>query len=187
MIHLGFAVLAALHVSDTEPVWPAAPTTESDRLATHIRTIYPRCRYARTLASAILLESKVRGLDPALFTAIAWTESGFRPWVTGKYGSIGLWQLLPGPWLEEPWNEIRDVLDPHWEKLSRRRRERVLRSVLFATYMAGWVVEYHLGFCGDHRARCYARYQTGRSSVSPAYVRHLEQRSAAVRRALRGE
>lgn len=60
-----------------------------------------RARFALQYAGRILVEAKRRNLNPIILTAIAWTESDFRPWVKGqgtdrRAGEVGVWQLIPG-------------------------------------------------------------------------------------------
>ena len=160
--------------------------TETDRLEAHIRRVCPRCDHARLLADSILTEATAHGLDPALLAAIAWTESGYRRWVNGSAGEVGIWQIIPGGWLTPGYDDIRG-LTPPWDRLSLRTRRTLARNVRVGTYLAAWIITYHVERCGDHRAACYARYQTGRPPVSRRYQQLLERRSQAVRRRLRGE
>jgi hypothetical protein len=66
-----------------------------------------RSRYRRhvagVLSSRIVAEARRFKLDPIVMGTIAWIESGYRPWVRGKYGGVGrrsnevgVWQLIPG-------------------------------------------------------------------------------------------
>jgi hypothetical protein len=158
---------------------PHTPT-QSDKLTAHILRVYPKCTYARTLADHILLESAVRGLDPAMLAAIAWTESGYRTWVRGSSGEYGLWQLMDGNWLSAPWEEIRGQR-PSWRGLGKMGRRGAIMDVRVSTYLAAWLLEYHTGRCGDHRAVCAARYQSGGPRVTGYYVRRLKRRSAIIR------
>lgn len=49
----------------------------------------------RALAPAIARAAAAQGVDPALLSAVAWTESGFRQGATSVAGAQGLMQLMP--------------------------------------------------------------------------------------------
>jgi hypothetical protein len=175
-------VLLALY----SPYHPTTPRPEVRRLGAHILMVYPRCPYAGELADAIWVEALSRGIDPALLAAIAWTESGYRRGVRGSSGEIGLWQLLPGPWLAGPWSEVRGHRPP-WRRLSKAARRRLCADILVGTYLAGWIVEHHLQICGEHSANCYAAYNSGSVRyVRPSYVRRIRRRAEVIREVLMG-
>ncbi len=50
---------------------------------------------ARPYASAIARAAAAEGVDPALLSSVAWTESGFRPDARSGAGALGLMQLMP--------------------------------------------------------------------------------------------
>lgn len=50
---------------------------------------------ARPFANAIAQAAQQAGVDPALLSAVAWTESGFNPSATSSAGAQGLMQLMP--------------------------------------------------------------------------------------------
>ena len=186
MLDIIFALLVGLITGEPSGDW--IMDEQAELLAAHVLKVCPGCSHGPLLAESILTEAMARGLDPALMAAVAWTESGYQRGVTGKYGSIGLWQLYPGHWLAEPWDEIRigpREVRPPWGRLSRRAREVLLRDVLVSTYMAGWVMAYHLERCAEGGPACYARYQTGRARVSPRYRGVIAHRARVVRERLR--
>ncbi len=45
---------------------------------------------------AIVRAADAAGIDPALLTAVVWTESGFRADAVSPAGAVGLAQLMPG-------------------------------------------------------------------------------------------
>jgi len=45
---------------------------------------------------AIFRAARAAGIDPALLTAVVWTESGFKADAVSPAGAIGLAQLMPG-------------------------------------------------------------------------------------------
>jgi len=174
-----FIILALMAGLLSPPELP----TDVQRLGAHIMRVNPGHRAPFELADAIMTQSAIYGLDPAIMAALAWTESHYRPEVTGRSGEIGLWQLYPGPWLSTPWDEIRGYRPP-WRDLSRRQRRAICRDLQTGAHFAAWLMSYHLQRCGDHRSRCYARYNSGNAKVRPYYVRHLRRRSRAIRRHL---
>ena len=50
---------------------------------------------ARPYAGAIAQAAAEAGVDPALLSSVAWTESGFRPDAQSAAGALGLMQLMP--------------------------------------------------------------------------------------------
>jgi soluble lytic murein transglycosylase-like protein len=49
----------------------------------------------QALAPAIARAAAAEGIDPALLSAVAWTESGFRPQAVSGAGAQGLMQIMP--------------------------------------------------------------------------------------------
>ncbi len=163
---------------------------DTERMTLHILTECPGCSHAPQLADAILTEAMARGIAPETLAAIAWTESNYQRHVNGSAGEVGIWQLIPGQWLASAWDEIREGpihTSPPWRRLSRTTRRRLCRNIRIGTYLAAWIVDYHLTRCGDTTARCVARYQTGRAMTLPAYRRAIERRSHVIRGRLRGQ
>jgi len=82
------------------------------RIAPKFRRVSFRKKFAHWYASRILFEAKRRKLDPIALTAVAWTESNFRPWAKGIPGTrraaeVGVWQLIP---LDSPVKAARKKL-----------------------------------------------------------------------------
>lgn len=50
---------------------------------------------AMELTNTLIEEANKEGVDPVLIMAVISTESGFRPWVKGTSGELGLMQILP--------------------------------------------------------------------------------------------
>jgi len=126
---------------------------DRERLTSHILRVCPKCSHAYDLADAILWESIDHGLDPALLTSIAWTESGYRTWVKGTSGEVGLWQLLPGGWLAYCYDQIRGD-GPPWRRLSAKSRRKQCKNLRVGTYLAACMIGYHLQTCQQHSAYC---------------------------------
>jgi soluble lytic murein transglycosylase-like protein len=179
--------LIAMYIGQTQQGGSSPVNLKTYMLAQHILSIHPGAgEDAYRLADSILTESLVKGLDVATVTAIAWTESAFRPWVKGSSGEIGLWQLLPRNWLAKPYEEVRG-LSPSWKRLSKLEKKELCKDIKVGTHFATWIIAWHADRCTEETAVCYARYQSGSTKVSPGYVRRLRERSRIVRGILDGE
>ncbi len=140
----------------------AIPTPSEDALTAQIQRIGPKWRrkrfrktFAGWYAKRILIEAKRRNLDPLAMTAIAWTESHFRPWAKGVPGTrraaeIGVWQIIPysGP-VARARRTLRGCKPP--PRLSRR-------------YRRIWLRRMNGNSCGD-QAVANRRRKVGRFSV----------------------
>lgn len=138
-------------------------TPSEDALTASIKNIAPKFRnnsfrekFARWYASRILTESKRRKLDPLALTAIAWTESNFRPWAKGipgtrRHAEVGVWQIIPmdtpviaarrtlqgckpppglQPWLRRHWLRGMDRGTCADQKIADRRKKTGRFSVI---------------------------------------------------------
>lgn len=166
-------------------------------LAEKIERVNPRARpYSDQLARSILGESRRHGLDPAVVTAIAWTESFFQRRPRGGAGEIGLWQLLPGRSLARRWELLRAtrprlmVGTQGWYRMSRRARRSAAERVEIGTALVALALVQARKLCRrwGHRHRAgsdsYAHYNTGGPWLRPGYRRVLKYRAEAIRRAL---
>jgi len=66
----------------------------------------------KQLAPAIAAAAKKYNLDPALLSAVYWTESSYTPDAVSRTGAIGLGQLMPetAEWLHvDPWDPIQNI------------------------------------------------------------------------------
>jgi soluble lytic murein transglycosylase len=96
-------------------------------------------------------------VDPALIKAVVWKESGFRPWVRGRSGELGLMQvgsLAAGEWASA-------------EKIPRFQREHLLHpgtnTMAGSWYLARLLRRYrHLD---NPAAFALADYNAGRTHV----------------------
>jgi soluble lytic murein transglycosylase len=63
-------------------------------------------KYSRTIASAIMAESKKHKFDPVFLMAVIENESSFNPEVVGSFGEIGLMQITPqtADWISKKYN-----------------------------------------------------------------------------------
>jgi len=94
---------------------------EYDQVLTVVRDHRKVARDAwrRTLAEAIVGESRAAGVDPLLITSIVARESSFRTRVVSRAGAVGLMQLRP--WVAEDlalrtdveWNGVQTLHTPH--------------------------------------------------------------------------
>lgn len=60
-----------------------------------------RTRYTLSYEAEILAAAGEFDLDPAMVSAVIYTESGFRPQAKSAVGALGLMQLMPATGLEE--------------------------------------------------------------------------------------
>ena len=60
-----------------------------------IRSVQPNAKKAKSLARAIVYESRAAGYDPLFVAAVIKAESTFRRSVRSHKGAVGLMQLLP--------------------------------------------------------------------------------------------
>jgi len=173
----------------------AAPApTKADRLTAYILKINPRATHAKELAVAILREAKRFRLDPALFAAIAHTESHYRTSARGKWFERGIWQLWPwARWHRASWDSLRQSRhglpgypDGDWQTLGRKLQVKASMDIGISTYLAAHLVAGLLRTC-RHRdaAYCYARYNRP-AKPRRGYQWALRRRSRAIRAALAG-
>lgn len=142
------------------------PLSRVDRIEQYILSVYHGASsYSRELAERIVYESDNFGLDPALLTAIAHTESYFQLSARGTSGERSIWQILP---------------DGNWRKMPLIDQLYWSRHIVISTWRAATIVRIHANRCG-HTARCYAHYNSGYARPRRAYVARLIKRSMAVR------
>ncbi len=170
----------------------AAPSpTKTQRLAAYILKINPRATHAHKLAAAILAESKRFRLDPALFAAIAHTESHYRTTAKGKWYERGIWQLWPwARWHQASWDSLRQSRhglpgypDGDWQTLGRKLQVRASLDIGISTYLAAHLLAGLLRGCRRHTPYCYARYNRP-AKPRRGYQWALRRRARAIRGAL---
>lgn len=174
----------------------AIQKVKAKKLEKYILRINPKTKpWAANLAKHILIEARRFRLDPALFAAIAFTESWFDINVRGTSFEHGAFQLWPWAYYLRPaWDRMRAVFqglpafaDADWNKLSRRQQIRASRDPRTSAFLAAYLVRWHV----DRRckkkqtAKCLGHYNSGNKKPRPYYVRHLRRRSKAIRKALK--
>jgi len=136
---------------------PAAPrpaprrltAPPAHRLAAWITKINPRASsWAPTLAARIMLEAKRHSVPPRALAAIAWIESDFRRNLRGRFGELGIWQLLDSDsHLARGWDFVRRRpgefpiaakvgTASSWRRLPRARRDLLRLDLVSYTYLA---------------------------------------------------
>ena len=112
---------------------------------------------AKRLAPRILIEAKRHNLDPKALLAVAWVESDFNIWATGKaYSpnnrSVGVWQLIQ---YDSPVRKARRALDKGAAPDIRMLRHRtgpfskyeLRNNIKISTWVAGYEISLHVKYC----------------------------------------
>ncbi len=153
------------------PVITVNGKTKVQRLAAFILQKQPRAKsYAKQLAERIFVEAKRFGLDPAIMTAVSWTESHFWHRVRGASGEFGTWQVWRyGPLARKAWDSLQDAarIDPvlafrmrrfpdrAWRRLTKLQQQRVLQDTYFATYMGAYSIKAMIVWCHKVKHRVH--------------------------------